>query len=183
MLEAYPATLLGAVTAAPGREDDVERMLAERVPDIRFIAIGQTLEQITAALSQLSLAASLVGGLAVGNGLLVLIGSLATGRRQRQADAVITKVLGASRIEVLSAAVLRYLLLAAFAALLATPLGIALAWVLTMVLLDVEFALDPLTLALVEAGAIVFTGLLGATTILQGLRSRSALFLRELGAE
>ena len=68
-------------------------------------------------------------------GLLVLIGSLAMGRRRRQADAVITRVLGASRIEVLSAAVLRYILLAAFAALLATPIGIALAWLLTTVLL------------------------------------------------
>jgi putative ABC transport system permease protein len=78
---------------------------------------------------------------------------------------------------------LRYLLLATFAALLATPIGIALAWILTTVLLDVEFTVDPMTLAAVEAGAILFTGILGATTIIKGLRSRSALFLRELGAE
>lgn len=183
VLEVYPTTLLAAVTAATGREQDVERVLASTLPDINFIPIGQTLERIAIALSQLSLAASLVGGIAVGNGLLVLIGSLAMGRRRRQADAVITRVLGASRIEVLSSAVLRYLLLAAFAAVLATPIGIALAWILTIVLLDVEFAVDPMTLLVVEAGAIVFTGLLGATTILKGLRSRSALFLRELGAE
>ena len=127
MLESYPSTLLGAVTAAAGREEAVERDLATALPDVRFIAIGATLEQITQALSQLSLAASLVGGLAVGNGLLVLIGSLATGRRQRQADAVINKVLGAKRFDVLSVSVLHYVLLAGFAAVLATPLGIGLA--------------------------------------------------------
>lgn len=183
VLEAYPATLLGAVTAAPGREEAVERRLAIALPDARFIAIGETLEQITAALGQLSLAASLVGGLAVGNGLLVLLGSLATGRRQRQADAVIAKVLGAKRMEVLAVSVLHYLLLATFAALLATPLGIALAWILTMVLLDVDFALNGLTLILVDIGAIVITGLLGATTILKALAPRPALFLRQLSAE
>lgn len=183
VLESYPATLLGAVTAAPGREEAVERRLAIALPDVRFIAIGETLEQITAALGQLSLAASLVGGLAVGNGLLVLLGSLATGRRQRQADAVITKVLGARRMEVLAVAVLHYLLLATFAALLATPLGIALARILTMVLLDVDFALNGLTLILVDIGAIVITGLLGATTILKALSPRPALFLRQLSAE
>ena len=183
VLEAFPATLLGAVTAAPGREDAVERRLAAAFPDVRFIAIGETLEQITAALGQLSLAASLVGGLAVGNGLLVLLGSLATGRRQRQADAVITKVLGAKRHEVLVVSVVHYVLLAAFAALLAPPLGIAIAYVLTLVLLDVEFALNPWTLTAVDLGAIAITGLLGATTIRRALRPRPALLLRQLSTE
>lgn len=183
VLEGFPATLLGAVTAAPGEAEAVERDLAEAFPFVRFIAIGETLQQITAALGQLSLAASLVGGLAVANGFLVLIGSLATGRRQRQADAVITKVLGATRFEVLAAAVLHYLLLAVFAALLATPVGIALAWILTMVLLEVDFTVDGLDLAVVNLGAIALTGLLGATTIFRALSRRPALLLRELGAD
>ena len=109
----------------------------------------------------------------------MLIDSLVTGRRQRQADAVITKVLGAKRFDVLSVSVLHYVLLAAFAALLATPLGIGLAWILTMVLLEVEFALDAATLAAVDIGAIVITGALGATTILGVLSTRPARFLRE----
>ena len=41
-----------------------ERLLATTVPDIYFIPIGQTLERIAIALSQLSLAAALVGGIA-----------------------------------------------------------------------------------------------------------------------
>ena len=179
MLEVYPATLLGAVTAAKGREEAVERELATTLPDVRFIAIGQTLELITTALSQLSLAASLVGGLAVSNGFLVLIGSLATGRRQRQADAVITKVLGATRLEVISVNVLHFMILAAFAALLATPIGIVLAWILTLVMLDVEFTLNAVTISAVDLGAIAITGLLGATTILKALSVRPAHLLRE----
>ncbi len=183
VLEVYPATLLGAVTATAGSESIVERQLATILPDVHFIAIGQTLELITAALGQLSLAASLVGGLAVGNGLLVLLGSLAAGRRQRQADAVITKVLGARRLEIFSVSVVHYVLLATFAAVLATPLGIGLAWILTMVLLDVEFTVDVMTIAAVDFGAIVITGVLGATTIRKALRPRPALLLRQLGAE
>jgi putative ABC transport system permease protein len=179
VLEGYPATLLGAVTAAPGREEAVERDLAGRLPDVRFIAIGQTLELITTALSQLSLAASLVGGLAVSNGFLVLVGSLATGRRQRQADAVITKVLGARRFDVISVNVLHFIILAAFAALLATPIGIVLAWILTLVMLDVEFTLNAITISAVNLGAITITGLLGATTILRALSIRPAHLLRE----
>jgi putative ABC transport system permease protein len=181
VLEQFPSTLLGAVTAAPGRESEVERLLAAQLPDVRFIAIGQTLEAITAALGQLALAASLVGGLAVSNGLLVLIGSLATGRKQRQADAVITKMLGAKRAEVIGVNVLQFVLLATFAAILAVPLGIGLAYILTMVLLEVDFALNPVTLTAVTLGAIAITGFLGATGIFRVLSIRAALLLREMG--
>jgi len=61
------ATLLGAVTAAPGREEAVTRALAAELPDVRFVAIGETLQKITAALGQLSLAAALVGGIDIGS--------------------------------------------------------------------------------------------------------------------
>ncbi len=179
VLEGFPATLLGTVYASPGREAELEQHLADAFPDVRFIAIGETLERITSALGQLSLAASLVGGIAVSNGLLVLIGSLATGRKQRQADAVIAKVLGATRIDVLAVAVTHYLVLATFAAMLATPLGIGLASLLTGILLDVDFSMNLATVAAVNLGAILITGLLGATTIAKALSSRPAQFLRE----
>ncbi len=182
-LEFYPSTLLGAVMAAPGTEGEVERELATALPLVRFIAIGETLRAITTALGQLSLAASLVGGLAVANGLLVLIGSLATGRRQREADAVINKVMGATRGEVLAVSMVHYLLLAAFAALLATPLGIGLAFILTMVLLEVEFAVNAATVGVVVLGAVIVTGILGATTILRALSTRPAFLLRAMATD
>lgn len=178
-IEQFPMTLLGSVTAVPGREADLERELAAALPDVRFIAIGETLRQITAALGQLALAASLVGGLAVGNGLLVLVGSLVTGRRQRQIDTTITKVLGAKRFELVAVPVVNYVLLGAFASLLAIPLGIIIAYVLTLVMLNVQFAVDPATLAVVDFVAIAITGLLGATTVYRVLVVRAARLLRE----
>ena len=159
------------------------RQLATDLPDVRFIAIGETLTRITEALSQLSLAATLVGGLAVANGLLVLLGSLAMGRRRREADAVITKVLGGKSYEILTSAAIHYLVLAALAAIVASVCGTAIAWVLVQLLLQVEFAVDPTVLLAVNIGAIILTAILGATTILKGIAPRPALYLRELGAE
>ncbi len=96
---------------------------------------------------------------------------------------MVTKVLGATRLEVLAASVVHYVLLAGFAALLATRVGIALAWLLTRVLLEVEFTLNAMTFVAVAAGAIFITGLLGVTSIPKVLSSRPALFLRELTAD
>ncbi|MDP2779660.1 ABC transporter permease [Devosia sp.] len=180
VLDAYPVTLFSAVTAQPGREEAVARALASAVPEINFIAVGDTLKQITNALSQLSFAAALVGGLAVGNGMLVLIGSLATGRRQREADAVITKVLGATRLELLATAAIQYLVLAIIAAVPATGLGVGLGWLISAVMLDVDFTIQSYALGLVLVCAIAITALLGALTILRAASTRPALLLRDL---
>lgn len=180
VIDAFPTTLFAAVTALPGREEAVERQLAIDFPDVRFIAIGDTLKQITDALSQLSFAAVLVGGLAVGNGLLVLVGSLSTGRRQREADTVISKVLGATRLELMATAFVQYLILATLAALPALVLGIGLGRLVSMLMLNVDFTLDPDVLGIVLLVAIVITALLGALTILRAATARPARLLRDL---
>jgi len=167
VLESYPTTLFAAVTSAKGKEETVERQLAAAVPDVRFIAIGDTLEQVTNALSQLSLASALVGILAVGNGLLVLAGSLTTGRRQRQMDAVITKVLGATRLELMGAALIQFLLLAVLAAIPATAIGIALGWSVSSVMLNVEFAVDWTELGSLLVIAPLATAALGAVALIR----------------
>ncbi len=180
VIDAFPTTLFAAVTALPGREEAVERQLATDFPDIRFIEIGDTLKQITDALSQLSFAAVLVGGLAVGNGLLVLVGSLATGRRQREADTVITKVLGATRLELMATAFMQYLILATLAALPAILLGIGLGWLVSMLMLNVDFTLNADALTVVLLVAIAITACLGAMTILRAASARPARLLRDL---
>ncbi len=181
VLEGYPSTLLAAVTARPGEEQALETSLAAALPDARFIAIGQTLELITSALMQLSLAATLVGGLAVGNGLLVLIGSMAAGQQQRQADAVINKVLGASHFEIVAVTVLQFGLVALAAAVVAVLLGGGVARMLTAVMLDVAFTVDlPMVLG-VSVCAVLLTALLGALSLRRALVVRPALLLRAMG--
>ncbi len=183
VIEEYPLTLLGAVTTVAGREDAVQLRLADELPDVRFIPIGETLQKITLALQQLSLAASIVGGVAVANGLLVLIGSLLTGRKQRQADAVVMRVIGVKVPTLVGTALLEHVLLALVAAVVAVPLGIGLAWFLTALLLEVEFALPVVSLVSFAAVALLLSGALGATTIMPATRPRPALFLRQLTAE
>jgi len=176
----FPATLFATITATPGNEDNVGHLISEKLPDVRFIAIGKTLGQITTALSQLSLAAGLVGGLAAGNGLLVVIGSLAAGRRQREMEAVIKTVIGERRAEVTATTLVQYFLLALIAAVLATPLGIALAWVLSQLLVDVGFSFNGPVLLYVNLGAVLLLAVVGAATTWRVVSQRPARFLREV---
>ncbi|NGP19381.1 FtsX-like permease family protein [Devosia aurantiaca] len=135
---------------------------------------------MTDALSQLSFAATLVGSLAVGNGLLVLIGSLSTGRRQREADTVITKVLGATRTELIATAFIQYGLLALLAAIPATIIGLGAGRVVSALMLEVEFTYRPDVITIVLGVALLVTALLGAMTILRAASARPARLLRDL---
>ena len=92
-------------------------------------------------------------------------------------------LLGGRSAEILTSSAIHYVVLATLAAIIASLAGTAIAWLLVQLLLEVEFAVDPLVLLAVNLGAIVLTGILGATTILRGIAPRPALYLRELGAE
>lgn len=179
-IEGYPMTFLGGIKAADGTQKDVERSLVRAFPLIAFIPIGDTLNQVADVLGQLGMAVTIVGGIAVINGLLVLSGTLAAGRKQRESDAVVHKVLGATRPDVLRVFILEYGLLGAFSAVIASFVGISAAWAITTRTLEIAFEPDPVLIVLVVVGAIVMTVAAGAITTWRALSTRPAQFLRDI---
>jgi putative ABC transport system permease protein len=180
--DAYPGTNLATIKAAKGKEKDVERALAKKYPDITFLPVGEALDQAADILGQLSTAVNIVGALAVVNGLLVLAGTMAAGRKQREADAVVNKVLGATRRDVVGVFAVEYALLGGFAALLATCVGIAGAYaIIKGAKMDVGFAVSPTLIVLVLLGSIVLTIVTGAATTWSALSTKPAQYLRSLG--
>ena len=113
------------------------------------------------------------------NGLLVLAGTVAAGRRQREADAVVHKVLGATRRDVLSSFVIEYLVLGTFAAIIGLAIGIGVAWGITQAALEVPFAVDALLVGGLCLGAVGLTIAIGAATTWRALSSSPARALRE----
>ncbi|MGN6100953.1 MAG: ABC transporter permease, partial [Devosia sp.] len=177
-LDGLPGNFMAGIKTVPGAEQAVERKLAHEFPDLTFIPIGDALNQAASILDQLSTAVDVVGALAVINGLLVLAGTMAAGRAQREADAVVNKVLGATRGDVIRAFVLEYSILGAFSAALAAVLGVFGSWAITVYSLDVDYAIDVVLIL----GVIVFTVLLtiatGAATTWGALSTKPAQFLR-----
>jgi len=104
---------------------------------------------------------------------------MAAGRKQREADAIVHKVLGATRADVIWVFVIEYGLLGAFAALIAAVVGIGGAWAITQGGLEVGFSADPVLILSVVIGAVVLTVAAGALTTWQALSTRPAQFLRE----
>ncbi len=178
-LEAYPVSYFGLIKAVDGAERDLQRQLVETYPELVFIPVDEAIGALRGVIDAISKAIAVVGGLAVASGMLVLAGALATGRRQREADSVVAKVLGATRGDVIRSYVIEYGLVGALSALLAAVLGVAGTWAFMAIVLESDFVVDPLLLALVIIIASMLTIAVGAATTWSALSARPARFLRE----
>jgi putative ABC transport system permease protein len=178
LIEGAPSTDLGALKAKPGAERAVEAALVRNFPSLAFVPVSAALAQISAVVSALANAVALVGGVALLSGIFVLAGAIAAGRRQREAEAVVTKVLGATHRQLALAFLVEYGLLGLLAALVAAGLGAIAGWAVTARLLELAFHLDWFLVAEVALGAVAVTILTGLVMTWSTLRTRPAAFLR-----
>ena len=174
-----PISYLGLLKSVPGDERPVQQALIAEFPDLIFIPVSEAIDALSGILGAVTNAVAVIGGLAVVSGLFVLAGAMAAGHKQREADAVVMKVLGASRGDVVRAYIVEYGLLGALAALLAAVLGTAGAWAFVTQIMEIDFFADPLTIAAVILGAIALTIAIGTAATWSALSIRPAKFLRE----
>jgi len=174
-----PVSYIGLLKSVPGEERAVQQAVIEQFPELIFVPVGEAIDALSGILAAVTNAVAVIGGLAVVSGLFVLAGAMAAGRKQREADAVVMKVLGASRGDVVRAYVVEYGLLGALAALLAAALGIAGSWAFVTQILEIDFYADPVTVTAVILGAVLLTIAIGTITTWSALSVRPAKFLRE----
>ncbi|RYE11127.1 MAG: FtsX-like permease family protein [Hyphomicrobiales bacterium] len=177
-LDDFPMSYLGLLKTAPEEEDAVQSMLLASYPELMVLPVSDALGAITAVITAVVNAVAIIGGLALVSGLLVLAGALSAGRRQRESDAVVHKVLGATRSRLLGIFAIEYGLLGLLSALFATGLGIAGAWLVATRVIQIDFVVDPALLVLITCGAISLTIAVGALTTWSALSGRPAAFLR-----
>ncbi|MFM8989172.1 MAG: FtsX-like permease family protein, partial [Alphaproteobacteria bacterium] len=111
-------------------------------------------------------------------GALTLAGAIAATQRRRIRDAVVLKVLGARRRQILEALLLEFALLGLVVATLAALLGSLAARLLVAGYLSLDFAWLPGTLLAVIAGAAAAVALIGLAGTWRALGQRPAPLLR-----
>jgi len=177
-LDAYPVSYFGLLTAKDGAAGAVQAELTAAYPELVFLPIEEAIDAVRTLMAAVSAAISVVGAVVFASGVLVLAGALAAGRRQREVDSVIAKVLGATRTELVVAFVIEYGLVGALAGGLAVLLGVAGAWTFAAAVLESGFAADPVLLALLVPFASVLTIGAGAAITWTALSSSPASFFR-----
>lgn len=175
----FDVSYLGLMKAVPEAERELQSRLVAEFPDLIFLPVGEALESFAVILGNVTAAVEVIGGLAVVSGVLVLAGAMAAGRRQREADAVVMKVLGATRADVVRAYLVEYGLLGLLAAVLAAGLGVAGTWAFVEFVLEIGFSVDPMLIVWVILGTMALSIAVGVATTWSALSTRPARFLRE----
>lgn len=183
-LRGAPAKYLATLTFNDDLSKDDElfilKQVSNRFPTATAIWVKGVLEQINGVLNNLALAIRLASSVALFSAALVLGGALAASQRQRVYDAVILKMLGARRGEVIGAFAIEYGLIGLSAGLLALLAGSLIAWAILTQIFDLDFfmATGPVLMAI--SGAALVTLGLGMVGTWRALLRKPATILREL---
>ncbi len=111
-------------------------------------------------------------------GIFVLAGAVATGQHRRIHDAVILKVLGATRRRVLFSYLVEYAILGLLTAVVASAVGTVLGYLVVTELMRAEFVASPVVIGLTAGIALLSTVGLGLFGTWRALGMKAAPLLR-----
>lgn len=141
LLETAPHTHIATVYAEAGAENPLRRELAGRFPNVSVIGVRNVLDDIMEVLGSVDAAVGAIAALALVAGLIVIAESVVAAQRRRMYDAVVLKVLGATRSLIMTTFTLEHLILGLAAALPALFAGTVASWAVVLFVLDLAWTM------------------------------------------
>ena len=159
--------------------EKIEAAIATTFSNVSAVSVQQAVKTATDVLALLGGAIQLTAFVTLIAGLAVLSGTVASTEAQRLSDAIILKVLGAKRRDILIAWMLEYSLLGALTALVASVIGSAASFALISLLIGAEFELDLTVVVFTSGCGAIGTMILGLLGAARSLAQKPAPYLRE----
>jgi putative ABC transport system permease protein len=158
LLEGAPQTQIATVRVPPADEIALQQAVTDRFANISAIRVKDALESVNRILGSVGVAVRGTASVTLVAGVLVLAGAVVAGHRRRVYDAVVLKVLGATRGDVARAYLLEYGLLGLVTAAIAAAGGTLAGWVFLTQVMEGTWIFLP--------GAVAATAGLGAAVTL-----------------
>lgn len=178
LLSSAPHTHIATLRGDAAQDAAVLRAVTDAFPNVSGIRVRDALDAVSALMERLGTAISAVAGVTLLAGGLVLAGAMAAGQRRRVRDAVVLKVIGATRAQIRKAWMVEFGLLGFTAGVLAAAIGTAASWGVARFVMKTEWVFLPWTLAITVLGCTVLTLALGYAGTALALRVRPAPLLR-----
>ena len=141
-----------------GARARMQRDLVAAFPNVSAIDVREILDLVRSVVDRVVLATSVIGGLVLFTGILILVGAVAVTKFRRTHDAAILKTLGASPRQVGSLLLIEYGTLGVLAGIVGAAGGTLLSWGVSRYVLEIDWSFPA-----VEATAgVVLTALLVA---------------------
>ncbi len=178
LLEGAPQTHIAAVQTAAAAEDDIEIAVTNRFANVSSIRVKEALQQVAELMGHIAAAVRAIAAIAILAGTLVLAGALAAGQQRRIYDAVVLKVLGATRAKIAIAFALEDGLLGLATAGIAAILGSLTAFLVLTQIMRASFVLLPQAVWMTALFACVLTLFFGFAGTYRALGQKAAPLLR-----
>ena len=182
VIEQAPQTELATVTLsseAPAQDEErLERMVAQTFPNVTSVRVKDVLETVNGLLGDFALAIRATSIVTILAGVLVLAGAMLAGFRRRRREAVLLKVLGATRQRILTIYLTEYAVLGFATALVAAGAGTLAAYLVVSEVMQLPWTFLPGTMLLTVVGATLVTIAFGLAGTWQALSAPAARILR-----
>ena len=171
-LEGAPQTLIGPLKAPadPAARARFQRDLVERFPNVSVIDFHEILETVRDIMSKVTLAVTVVGGLVLFSGVLILVGAVAMTKFQRVYEAAVLKTLGANTRMIAKMLFFEYGVLGSLAGLVGSLGAIGLTWGVSHYALEIPwrfFAGEHLGGVMVTAALVAAIGVVSSLEVLR----------------
>lgn len=177
LLEGAPHTNIATVRVAPGGEAAVLEKVTNALPNASAIEVAGVIASIGAIFSHIASAGSALAGLTLASGILVLGVAIAAEERRRTRQAVILKVLGATRSEIRAAWLTRFTVMGAIAGALAAVIATAASFAVVHTLMHGHWVFLPIPLAVTLIAGVLLMLLAGVWATARALRAPPARWL------
>ncbi len=164
-LESAPQSHIATTHLKASAESALETAVTNRFPNVSAIRVREVLDNVNSVLNKVGMAVRSIAALAIGAGILVLSGTIVANHRQRVYEAVILKVLGATRRDILGVFAIEYLTLGLITAIISAITGSIVAWAVIIWVMEAEWVFIPSTVAITTILCILLTlssGLVGS---------------------
>jgi putative ABC transport system permease protein len=177
-LDKAPHTFLATVKATPEAEDAIFKTVTDQFPNVTVVRIRDAIETAADVLGNIGLASRVIGFLSILAGVLVLAGAMLATQQRRVHEAVVMKVLGATRARIAGIFAWEFAALGLATALAALGVGTLGAYLVVHRLMGLDWTFLPAVAVAVALGAMTLTLAFGLAGTLAALRQRPLALLR-----
>jgi putative ABC transport system permease protein len=160
------------------REIALQRAVTDAFPNVSAIRVRDAIAAVAQIMEGLATAISLAAMVTLAASLFVLAAAIAAQTHRRRYDAVVLKVLGATRRDIAKSFTIEYGMLGIAAAVLALILGHLAAWALVTFLLETPWGFDPAIALVIVVGGTLAAMVLGFLGTWRVLGTKAAPYLR-----
>ncbi|KIL98009.1 putative ABC transporter permease protein [Paramagnetospirillum magnetotacticum MS-1] len=177
-LEGAPHTYIASLRTAPDMDSMVEKAVTDHLPNVSSIRVKEVLDAAKSIIAEADLAVRLAGLVTLAAGALVLAGAVMAGHRRRVWEAVVLKVLGATRGQLWRAHLAEFALIGLVTGLAAALVGSMAARAILLYVMKTDWVFLPGATAATLAACVTASLLAGFIGTWKALGAKAAPLLR-----